>query len=105
RLLPMDLAQLPSDVITDLEAVIGKRTRRAVNPQTVLRSDLVELPPVVNRGDRVLIVAETEGLRITALGEVKHKGRPGERIQVVNLGSQKILHARVLDATTVEVEF
>ena len=101
----MDLANLPSDVITDPDAVLGKRTKRAIGAQTVLRPNLVEFPPLVKRGDVVVIIAETEGLKVTALGEVRKKGRIGERIPVTNYDSKKIIYARVVDANTVKVEF
>jgi flagella basal body P-ring formation protein FlgA len=100
----MDLAKLPSDVITDPEVILGQRTRRAIGSQTVMRSNLVEFPPLLKRGDIVVIIAETDGLKITALGQVKKKGRLGERIPVINFDSKKMLYARVLDANTVRVE-
>jgi flagella basal body P-ring formation protein FlgA len=105
ELLKMDMAKLPSGVITDPEAVLGKRTRRAIGAKTVLRADLVELPPLVKRGDVVVIIVETSGLKITTLGQVKKKGRLGESIPVMNYDSKKILYARVLDSSTVKVEF
>jgi flagella basal body P-ring formation protein FlgA len=105
ELTKMDLAKLPSGVITDPEAVLGKRTRRAVGAKTVLRADLVESPPLVKRGDVVVIIAESSRLKITALGEVKKKGRLGESIPVMNYDSKKILYGRVLDSSTVKVEF
>lgn len=101
----MDLAKLPSDIITDPEVILGQRTRRAIGSHTVLRSNLVEFPPLLNRGDVVVIIAETDGFKITALGKVKKKGRLGERIPVINFDSQKILYGRVLDSNTVKVEF
>ncbi len=100
----MDLAQLPSDVITDPATILGQRTRRAIGSNTVLRPNLVEFPPLLKRGDIVVIIAETAGLKITALGQVKKKGRLGERIPVVNFDSKKVLYARVLDSNTVKVE-
>jgi len=100
-----DLAKLPSGYFTDPAEAIGKRVKRTVYGNTVLREDLVELPPLVNRGDVVTIIAEAGALRITARGEVKAKGRKGERISVVNLDSRKRVSARVLDARTVKVEF
>ena len=101
----MDLAKVPADVITDPEAVLGKRTRRAIGSQTVLRANLVEFPPLVKRGDVVVIVAETKGLKITALGQVKKKGALGDRIPVVNFESKKVLYARVVDSNTVKIDF
>jgi len=101
----MDLAKLPSNVITDPELILGQRTRRAIGSHTVLRSNLVEFPPLVKRGDVVVILAETGGMKITTLGQVKKKGRLGERIPVMNFDSKKVLYARVLDSNTVKVEF
>ena len=105
QLQTMDLANLPSNVLTDFEAVLGKRTKRAIGAQIPLRTDVIELPPLVKRGDFVMIVAESAGLKITALGQVKKKGRLGERIPVVNVDSKKVLYARVIDSNTVQVEF
>jgi len=101
----VDLAGLPADRIEDPEAAIGKRTRRAVDSGAVLRPDLLESMPLVKRGDRVRIVAETAGLRISAFGQAKQKGAQGELIPVVNLDSNKVIHARVVDSQTVRIEF
>jgi flagella basal body P-ring formation protein FlgA len=101
----MDLAKLPSDVITDPDSVLGKRTRRAIGSNTVMRANLVESPPLVKRGDVVVILAESGGLRITALGQVKKKGRLGESIPVMNYDSKKVVYARVIDSNTLKVEF
>ena len=101
----MDLSDLPDDVITDPGAVLGKRTTRAIGAQVPLSADSVELPPLVKRGDLVVIVAESKGLKIMTRGQVKKKGRMGEQIPVVNLDSNKVIYARVIDANTVKVDF
>ena len=102
---PVDLSGLPSDYIADPEAVLGKRTRRLLDANTVLRPDLVESQPIVKRGDRVRIIFESAGMRITAVGEVKQKGCVGERIPVANLDSNKVIQARVVDTQTVKIDF
>ena len=105
KLVALDLAQLPSGVLTDPQEVVGRRTQRKIDPNTVLRSDLVELPPLIKRRDVVVIVAESPGLAISTLGEAQEGGRLGERIRVTNLDSRKRIYARVVDATTVRVDF
>jgi flagellar basal body P-ring formation protein FlgA len=102
---PVDVAGLPSDYIAEPEAVLGKRTRRLIDANTVLRPDLVESQPIVKRGDRVRIIFESAGMRITAVGEVKQKGCLGERIPVTNLDSNKVIQARVVDTQTVKIDF
>lgn len=101
----MDLSKVKSDAVTTYEEVLGKRTKRAINIDEVLRTDHIELPPLVKRGDVVSIIAESDGLMITALGEVRKKGCRGERITVLNLDSKKCIYAHVLDSNTVRVDF
>ncbi len=99
-----NLTRLPSSIITNIEEVLGKRTKRKINANEILRPDFIELPPLVKRGDVVSIVAESDFLRITALGEVKGKGRKGDRVRVMNLDSKKNIYAHVLDSNTVKVD-
>jgi flagella basal body P-ring formation protein FlgA len=101
----MDLSKMKSNAVTTLEEVLGKRTKRAIKTDEVLRRDHIELPPLVRRGDVVSIIAESNGLRITALGEVRKKGCRGEMIKVLNLDSKKCIYADVLDSNTVRVDF
>ena len=101
----MDSEKIPANAITDLGDVIGKRTKRAIRPETILRADFIEFPPLVKRGDVVSIIAESNGIRITAIGQVKKKGHRGERLKVLNIDSNKVVYAKVLDANTVVVDF
>jgi flagella basal body P-ring formation protein FlgA len=102
---PMDVTGLPDNTVFAYEDIEGRRARRSIGPHRILRLDQIEFPPAVKRGDRVLIVAESAGLRITALGEVQTNGKIGERVKVVNLDSNKTLFARVIDARIVQVQF
>ena len=101
----MDLSKIKAYAVTTYEAVLGKRTKRAIKTDAVLSTDHIELPPLVKRGDVVSIIAESDGLRITALGEVRQMGCRGERINVLNLDSKKCIYAHVLDSNTVRVDF
>ena len=101
-----DLSRTRSHIITDPEEVLGKRAKRSIATGTILRPDLIEYPPLVKRGDVVLMVAKSAGLRITALGIVdQREGRRGERIRVENMDSKKSIYGRVVDAKTVEIDF
>ncbi|MGD8971280.1 MAG: flagellar basal body P-ring formation chaperone FlgA [Desulfobacterales bacterium] len=101
----MNLAELPAGVMTDADDIIGKRARRNIDAGDILRPDLIEMPPLVKRGDMVLIVAESGGIKVTATGEVKSDGLRGDQVKVVNLGSKKRFSARVVDQKTVMVDF
>jgi len=101
----MNLAELPTGTMTDADDIIGKRARRNIDAGDILRPDLIEMPPLVKRGDMVVIVAESEGIKVTATGEVKSDGLRGEQVKVVNLDSNKRFSARVVDKKTVMVDF
>jgi len=101
----MDIGALPSGIITQMENVVGMRPRRTININAVLRQDQFEMPPLVKKGDIVMIIAESGGLRITAHGEVRGKGGKGDTVRVVNLDSKKGIYGKVVDEGTVRVAF
>jgi len=105
HLLKKNLASLPPDVLTDLKEAVGKRLTLSVNGQEVLRNSMVEIPPVVKKGDRVLLLIDHNYFKITAFGEVKEDGRRGDSVKLVNISSKKEVHGRVIDAHTVQVDF
>lgn len=100
-----NINKYPADVLSEIKEVIGKRTSLHINAWEVLRKSMVEVPPVVKRGDLVTLLAENEGFRITTMGEVKEEGRQGEIVKVLNISSRKEIFGRVLDGQTVQVDF
>lgn len=105
RLEKMNLAELPADVVTDPLEVIGKRTKRAIDPNLPLKLNFLEVPPLVRRGDLVTIIAESDNLKITTQGIVSENGCKGEMVRVINTNSRKDVYARVVDSRTVAVDF
>ena len=101
----MNLACVPANVVVRPDQVLGLRAKHRIAANCVLRSDQVESPPVVVRGNVVQMVAETDVLRVAAKGMAKESGAVGERIRVMNLRSKKIVYALVMDEQTVQVEF
>ena len=108
---PSDLeaVQRPSSEMTpdavrnpsELQNATARRDLRAGEP--VLRRS-VELPPMVARGHRVTLVAQTRAIRLSALGEALAAGHHGDTIRVRNLDSQKIVTGRIVGPQTVEME-
>lgn len=102
---PMNVADLPQNAITPDQDVIGQRVTKSLLSGTVLRTDTVELPPLVKRGDVVILKAASGTLQVTALGQAKSNGKQGERIKIVNIDTNKLLYGYVVDAKTVQVIF
>jgi flagella basal body P-ring formation protein FlgA len=103
-LVACNLKFLPPDAVTDPRTIVGKRTLVNVKGQEPLRAGLVEVPPLVKKGDLVQVIVNKNNIQVSCLGEIKETGRRGDRVKLVNLGSKKELLGRVLDGGTVQVD-
>jgi flagella basal body P-ring formation protein FlgA len=104
ELVPVNLKFLPPDAVTDPLTIVGKRTLVHVKGQEPLRAGLVDVPPLVKKGDLVQVIVDKNNIRVSCLGEIKETGRRGDRVKLVNLSSKKELLGRVLDGGTVQVD-
>jgi flagellar basal body P-ring formation protein FlgA len=98
-----DISRLKEPIFS-LEEVIGKRLKRSVRLGEPLKKSQVEFPPVIKRGERVVIQVESQGLMLTAAGEAKQDGQAGETIQVMNTNSHKQIRCQVVASGLVKVE-
>ena len=93
-----------ADYVTEPQDLVGKIATRTINPKEVIQERTVATPPLVNTGDRLMIVYETPLLRLTAPGISMSKGRMGEKIPVRNADSKLVVYATVQDENTVQVQ-
>jgi flagella basal body P-ring formation protein FlgA len=105
HLVRKNLALLPPDVLTDAGEAVSMRTTSSINGQEVLRKSLIQHPPLVRKGERVILLVENRQFKIVTWGEAKDDGRKGEQVKIVNLSSRKEVIGRVLNAGTVLIEY
>ncbi len=91
--------------IYSMTEIVGKRLKRSVRLGEPLQRNQVEFPPVIKRGERVVIQAQRQGLTLSAAGEAKQDGRTGEAIRVMNSNSRKEVLCQVVAPGLVKVEF
>ncbi|MEW6326820.1 MAG: flagellar basal body P-ring formation chaperone FlgA [Thermodesulfobacteriota bacterium] len=99
-----NISQVSDAAISDIREAVGKRLVSSVRAGEIVKQDMIERAPIIRRGDRVTIIAETEALLIRARGEAMEGGAAGEVIRVRNSKSKKEVYARVVDASTVRVD-
>jgi flagella basal body P-ring formation protein FlgA len=87
------------------EAAIGKQLQASLQAGSLLYDKILKAPPLVKRGDRVIIRAKSAHLQINVNGEIQNTGGQGDQVRVKNLMSRKELYARVITPTVVEVEY
>lgn len=106
----MDLAMAERDVgllsqgyLTTLQQAVGKKLTRALIPDQVLAPVHVQLAEVIRKGDQVVISARSGGISVRMPGEALSDGAMGKQISVRNLGSKRVVRARVTGPGQVEV--
>lgn len=93
------------DFVTSTKELIGKRATRRIQADQTIKSGMFEVPPAVEKGDRVVIKAENNELLITATGKALEEGCVGDHIRVVNIGSGREIIGTVKGAELVAVQF
>lgn len=86
--------------VSEVEGLVPHRFIRAGSPVTI---GYFQQPVAVNSGQRVNIVLNFNGVKVSARGIVMTRGRVGSLVKVKNEASEKILTAKVIDSHTVEV--
>jgi flagellar basal body P-ring formation protein FlgA len=92
------------------DQLLGKRVQHTVPANQVLSGGDLDLPAeedevVIHARDNVKLVAVVGNLRVSVGGEAQQEGKVGQTIHVRNTDSGKIVTGRVLDRSTVEVEY
>lgn len=85
-------------------SLVGKRIKTYVQSGRVLIYDMLNDPPVVQRGERVMIEARRGEILVSAQGVARDSAAVGETVPVRSLLSNKTIMARVVRPGTVIVE-
>ena len=101
----INISRAPADLVFDLREAVGKRLNRRVKAGGTIRQNTLSVPPLIQKGDRVKLIAKTGNLKIVTIGIAKGSGGAGEQIKIENISSKKTIVGRVKDASTVDVLF
>lgn len=103
KLVERDLAVLRSGYYSNILEVLGKQISRTVNMGTAITTQMVKDPLQIKRGQIIDLIAKTGGLHVQMKGKALASGSNGERIQVRNMSTERLIEGVVLSATTVLV--
>jgi flagellar basal body P-ring formation protein FlgA len=98
------------DYLTAPQDLAGQRTKRPLQPGQILtRSDCEpapsEMPVLVKQQTLVKIIARLGGLELVTMGEAMQDGRGGQLIRVRNIDSRNVVVGRVVDRSSVQVDY
>ncbi len=101
----VDVPSLTHDFVLNLDEAIGKQVLRPLPPRQPIRKIMLDHPPVIHKGDRVMIEVRSGGLLVQTVGLAKASGKAGETIPVQNQTSGRDVLGTVMAAGLVEVGF
>jgi flagella basal body P-ring formation protein FlgA len=101
----MDIARLPSGFIGSTDAVVGKQLTRSIIANKPILDSMVSDSLLIKKGQRVAILAESPGLNVSTIGETNESAYVGSFVKVINISTKKIITGRLVDESTVRVEF
>lgn len=99
----VDAASVTGDPLTDVQAVVGKRTARQIAQGGVLTESCVELAPVITSGAQITLEFVSGGIHLKTTAIARTAGAVGQTIRVTT-DTHKDFSAVVVDATTARVE-
>ncbi|MBE0483346.1 MAG: flagellar basal body P-ring formation protein FlgA [Bacterioplanes sp.] len=100
----LDTGELGKGYYIDKSDVIGQMVRRSLRPGTILSPDMLTVPDIIARGERVSIVLQRPGFQVEMAGTALTSGKLGDRIRVRNETSQRIIAAEVIGTGLVQVQ-
>ncbi len=92
-------------LITNLEQAIGKETKISLRAGQVLTSYNLKIPPLIKKGQMVVIVARGKNFVVKAKGIALQDGNLNQMIRVKNIQSKKVVWGKVISPEEVEVSF
>jgi flagella basal body P-ring formation protein FlgA len=100
-----NLGRLRNGYYLNKDRVIGQQSKRALKGQTVLNGHVILPALLINKGDKVMIMATKGAMSVKMPGEALSNGRKGKQIRVKNIRSSRIIRAKVVDSGLVVVNF
>jgi len=100
-----NISRLPKNIFSDVNGIIGLRLKNNIKAETCLKEWMLEKNPAVEKGDMVTIIAESDVIKVAAPGVVLAEGYLGEIVRVQNTMSKKNVYAKVINDSTVMVDF
>ncbi len=105
RVIKRWLTREPQRTIASPEEALEKRVVSAIRPNHEITRTMLRDVPLVKKGGMVKMVLNNGAITITTLGQIQEDGGMGSSVRVKNMGSQRVVYARVIGESLVQVDF
>lgn len=99
-----DLTQLPAGIFTNIDQAVGRTVNISMNAGTILRQEMLKIPPIVQQGQTVMVTSIGKGFRVSAEGQAMTKANEGQVVQV-KVANGQVVSGIARQGGQVEVSF
>lgn len=99
-----NLGELSSQALTNEEEIVGKVAQRQIRSGSTFLTHFLQTPSVVERGQRVTVIAQGNAFRVSREGEVLESGGVGDQVRV-RFDTREIVTARINEQGILVVDF
>lgn len=100
-----EISSLKRGYIGSSEQIIGMKTRRPISRGTPFTPMAIKAKIAVKKGQKITIIAKSNGIQVKAKGEAQRNGAIGDIIPIKNLRSKRTVDARITSSGTAEVNY
>ena len=97
--------QNPANIVTQMDDVIGKHPYSDIRQNIEIKRNMLKSVKTIKRGKMVKMLLESGPMMIVTFGLSEEDGSRGDFIKVKNISSNKIVQAKVIDDSSVRVDF
>lgn len=99
----IDLSKTQYGYFTNMDRLVGKQLKRRLPQNKIIRVNYVKAQTLVKRGEIVNIVAENSGYSVKMSGTAMSNGAKGDRVQVKNLSSHRVIEGTVIQTGVISI--
>ncbi len=99
----LEISKLRNGYFTSSENLIGRIPKRSLPKGKVVSPNDLETYKIINRGSKVSIMAQLQGINVRMPGRALSDGAKGEMIKVENLSSKRVIEAVAIKPGIVQV--
>ncbi|MGC6096680.1 flagellar basal body P-ring formation chaperone FlgA [Citrobacter portucalensis] len=99
----LNISNTRGNYVTQPDDVMGLTVKRRVHKLQPIAMNQLDSPVLVERGQRVMMIAEQGGVQAKTVGEAMKKGRKDEMIKVKNENSEQVVNAIVAGRGVVQM--
>jgi len=103
QLKKVELSSLRSTYLSDTKLAINHILKRNINRGAVISVNNLSKPLLIKRGDAIVILAESNGFKISMKAIALTSGSKGDKIRAKNIKTKKVIQGIVFDAQTIKV--